>query len=303
MAEKKFRSGFVAVLGRPNVGKSTLVNRLAGEKIAIVTPKPQTTRNKIAAVITTDSYQLILEDTPGQHPPKTALSRFMQRGWESAAADADAAVLVIDGERGVTAGDRHIIGDLQKKSYPIIAVVNKCDRAGKESVFPALSALAEQGIFKEVLPVSAKTGENCELLLQKLVSFLPEGQKYYPDDEITDKSERFLASEIVREKVLLYYQQEIPHGIVVTIEKFSEDSERGLIEIDAVLVCEKASHKPILIGKDGLALKKIGSSARPALEKLLGKKVYLTMWVKVKEDWRDSDVQLRRLGYDSKKDV
>ena len=300
---KSFKSGFVAVMGRPNVGKSSLVNRMVGEKVAIVSPKPQTTRNRISAILTTENYQVVFEDTPGMHKPRSPLARFMQKSWESAASGTDVALAVIDGSDGLTPADLDVLRNLQKLDCPVFVAVNKTDDAKPERVMPALSALSELGFLAEIIPVSARTGENVPLLLEKLISALPEGEKYYPDGELTDKSERFMASEIVREKVLQLFQQEIPHGVGVTVEKFYFDSEKNLHEIDAVIVCEKASHKPMLIGKGGAALKKVGSLARPELERLTGTKVYLTLWVKVKEGWRDSDNLLRQLGYDSKRDL
>lgn len=303
MSDKKFKSGFVAVLGRSNVGKSTLVNRLVGEKVAIVSPKPQTTRNKIAAILTTEDYQIIFEDTPGMHKAKSALSKFMKKSWEAASAETDIIVVVIDGALGLTDSDLAVINGLESKKCPVIAVVNKIDEAKPDTVMPALAELSKLPFLTDIIPMSAKTGENKELLLNKILSLLPEGTPYYGKEELTDKSERFMVSEIIREKVLLYFQQEIPHGVNVSIEKFTLNEEKDLFEIDAVLMCEKASHKPMLIGKGGASLKKIGSTARPEIEKLLGKQVYLTTWVKVKEDWRESDNLLRQMGYDNKKDI
>lgn len=297
----EFRSGFAVLLGRPNVGKSTLLNRLVGQKVAICSPKPQTTRNKIAGIVTREHFQVVFEDTPGVFEGKNALSRFMQKNREAAAKDTDAVVVVLDGREGLTRGDREILDQFENSRIPVLAAVNKADATRAEVMAPMLAELSKREFLREILPVSAKTGENVEILLQKIAALLPEGMPFYGEDEVTDKPMRFLAAEIIREKILLHFDQEIPHGVCVEIEKFAFDPEKNLTEIGAVIVCEKASHKPILIGKGGLALKKIGQSARAELEKMLDGKVYLTLFVKVKEDWRDSDLLLNQLGFDPKK--
>ena len=298
MEKKGFQSGFAAIIGRPNVGKSTLLNRLIGEKVSIVSPKPQTTRNRIAGILTTENYQIIFEDTPGIHSAKTALSRYMQRSWESAFDATDVVIVVIDGKTGVTDRDMRILSRFSDGKIPVIAAVNKTDIGSREEVVPALAALGELPYLREVLPISAKTGENVDILLQKAVSFLKEGEKYYAEDEYTDRSVRFMASEIIREKILLYFNQEVPHGIGVVIDKFEYDEARGLYEVYATIVCERQSHKPILLGKQGAAIRKIGEAARRDIEELVGAKVYLNTWIKVKEDWRESDNVIRQLGYD-----
>lgn len=298
MEKKGFKSGFAAIIGRANVGKSTLLNRLIGEKVSIVSPKPQTTRNKIAGILTTEDYQIVFEDTPGIHSARTALARYMQKSWESAYGATDVIIAVLDGKQGVTERDLKILERFSDGKIPLIAAVNKTDIGTKEQVVPALSVLNGLPYLREVLPISARTGENVDLLLEKAVSFLKEGQKYFDEDEYTDQSVRFMAAEIIREKILLHFDQEVPHGIGVVIDKFEQDEVRGVCEIYATIVCEKASHKPILLGKQGSAIRKIGEAARRDLEQLVGTRVYLNTWVKVKEDWRESDNVIRQLGYD-----
>lgn len=298
MEKKGFKSGFAAIIGRANVGKSTLLNRLIGEKVSIVSPKPQTTRNKIAGILTTEDYQIVFEDTPGIHSARTALSRYMQKSWESAFGATDVVIAVLDGKQGVTDRDLRILERFSDGKIPLIAAVNKTDIGTKEQVVPALSVLNGLPYLSEVLPISARTGENVDLLLEKAVSFLKEGQKYFDEDEYTDQSVRFMAAEIIREKILLHFDQEVPHGIGVVIDKFELDEARGLCEIYATIVCEKASHKPILLGRQGSAIRRIGEAARKDLEQLVGTRVYLNTWVKVKEDWRESDNVIRQLGYD-----
>ena len=298
--QKNFRSGFVAIIGRSNAGKSTLLNRLTGEKIAIVSPKPQTTRNKIAGILTTPAYQIVFEDTPGIYRGKGGLFQYMKRSWEAAAEDTDAIVFVIDGTKPLRASEFALLASLEGKGAPVIAAVNKTDTARKEDIFPVLARLNELKFLSEVIPLSAKKGENCDLLLEKLVSLLPEGCAFYPEDEITDKSERFIAAEVIREKILLNLDEEVPHGVGINVVKYSFDEGRGILDIDAEIYCERDNHKAILIGKEGSMLKKIGASARFELEKNLGQKVFLNLFVKVRRDWRDNDNYLRDLGYNRK---
>ncbi|MBQ2712798.1 MAG: GTPase Era [Clostridia bacterium] len=297
-----FRSGFVAIVGRPNVGKSTLLNALVGEKVAIVSPKPQTTRNKIAGILNGDGYQIVFEDTPGIFNGKTELAKYMKKAGETALADTDVALVVIDGEKGLLRGDEELLARLKETDTPIIVAVNKRDIAKNDRIVPTLAALGAMSFIDEVLPISAQTGENLDVLKQYLIKYLPEGVPFYGEDELTDKSERFLVAELVREKILLFCNDEIPHGVGVEVDKFTYDEEKGLYDIDAVIVCEKASHKPILIGKGGSQLKKIGAAARKEIEKFLDGKVFLALWVRVKESWRDSESLTRRMGYD-KKDI
>ena len=298
--EKNFRSGFVAIIGRSNAGKSTLLNRLTGEKIAIVSPKPQTTRNKIAGILTTPGYQIVFEDTPGIFRGKGGLFQYMKRSWEAAAEDTDAIVFVIDGTKPFRSSDFELLAALEGKGAPVIAAVNKTDAAKKEEIVPVLARLNELRFLHEIIPISARKGENCDLLLEKLVELLPEGCAFYPEDEITDKSERFIAAEIVREKILRNLDEEVPHGVGINVTKYALDEARGLLEIDAEIYCERDNHKAILIGRDGSMLRKIGASARGELEKSTGHKVFLNLFVKVRRDWRDNDNYLRDLGYNRK---
>lgn len=295
---EEFKSGFVAILGRPNSGKSTLLNYFVGEKISIVTPKPQTTRNKIAGILTTKNYQIIFEDTPGIYKGKDELSKFMQKSWETARKNTDIIVYLIDGEKGLHQADFEIIDKFTEKDTVIFAV-NKTDAALPESVFPILDKLKDYKFAHEIIPVSAKTGENCDILLEKIISLLKTGVKYYDEDAITDKSERFIVSEIVREKILLYFNEEVPHGVGVAVNKF-QTMENGVYHIDCDIVVEKASHKPIIIGKDGSALKKIAEKSRKDMEKVLNNKVYLTLWVRVRENWKENINILNDIGYNKK---
>lgn len=295
---KGFISGFVAVLGVPNAGKSTLVNKLTGEKVSIVSPKPQTTRNKINGILTTENYQIIFTDTPGAIKPTSKLNRYMHKSAQSAVEGADIILLVIDALKGITAEDALII-EKYGKNDNFICLVNKIDQAKPENVMPALAYLKSKNIG-EVYPISAKTGKNTDLVLSRILQLLPAGEKYYPEDIITDKTERFMAAEIIREKMLYYYREEVPHGIGINITKYSYDQEKNLTSIDAEIFCEKEGHKSIIIGKKGEGLKKIGESARREMEKNIGGKVFLSLWVKIKKDWRESDFLLNELGYNSK---
>lgn len=294
-----FKSGFCAIVGRPNAGKSTLLNAFVGEKVSIVSPKPQTTRNKIAGILTTDSYQVIFEDTPGVIKKEGKLSEFMKKSIDSAGSETDVLLIVIDGNKGVTDIDIDIIERFKTKSDNIFYLVNKTDEAGADRIMPALKKLGELGL-SDIYPISARNGENVALVLSKIVERLPEGVMFYPQDMITDKTQRFMVSEIIREKALYYYQQEIPHGVGISIMKFAYDPVRKITDIDAEIYCERSGHKAIIIGKGGAALKKLGEAARADIEKLIDTKVFLELWVKVKENWRESDYLLKELGYDKK---
>lgn len=295
---EEFKSGFVAILGRPNSGKSTLLNRLVGEKISIISPKPQTTRNKIAGIITTKSYQIVFEDTPGIFKGKDKLAEFMQKSWDAARRNTDIIIYLIDGAKGFNKKDFDIINKFSKDDEVIFAV-NKKDTADPKDIFPILNELNKYSFSKEIIPISAKTGENCDILLNKIVSLLKPGVKFYDDDALTDKTERFLASEIVREKILLYFNEEVPHGVGVAVNKF-ETMDNGVYHIDCDIVVDKASHKSIIIGKKGLALKKIAEKSRVDMEKSFDNKVYLTLWVKVRENWKENDSILNDIGYNKK---
>lgn len=294
--ENQYKSGFVAVLGKPNAGKSTLINKLVGEKISIVSPKPQTTRNKISAILTKDNYQIIFEDTPGLINGKSKLSIYMQKSIVAAEDGNDIVLVIIDAKKGLTNEDIDLLNKYKQIESNLLIAINKIDIAMPEQVMPILKYLSDKN-YKNIFPISAKNGKNIDLLLNKIIELLPYGEKYYPDDAITDKTEKFMAAEIIREKMLYLYQQEIPHGIGVNITKYHYNDIKNITEIDAEIYCEKQGHKKILIGKNGEGLKRAGAKARTDLEKLIGNKVFLSLWIKVKKDWRDSNFMLNELGY------
>lgn len=287
-----FRSGFIAIIGSPNAGKSTLMNRLIGAKVAIVSNKAQTTRNKIVGIYTDEECQIVFLDTPGLHSPKNRLGELMVKSAYEATSDVDATVIVIDGKMGIKERDEGIITG--HSFTKLIAVINKTDIIEKNRIEETTAKLVSLGV-QEVYPISAKTGEGTEHLLAKLKNMLPEGPMYYPEDAITDRPERFVAAEIVREKALLNLRDELPHGVGVTIEKIEE--LENITNVSALIYCERDSHKAMIIGKRGAMLKKIGSEARVDLQMLFGTKVFLEIWVKVKRDWRNSDRVLKELGY------
>ena len=294
MAE--FLSGFIAIVGRPNVGKSSLVNALVGEKVAIVSNKPQTTRNRIMGVVDGKGYQMVLIDTPGVQRPKNKLGEFMEGAVKSAVSDVDAICLVLDGASGLGPRDEELIRRIQPVGVPILVVLNKCDIAEEEKIAALRNELEQRGFAKSILTASALTGQGMDVLEQSLAKHLVEGPRYFPEGEITDMPEEFFCKEIVREKALRLLRDEIPHGIGVEIEKMMERKD-GIVEIHAVIYCERKSHKSILIGKGGSMLKRIGSQARADLEEIFGTKVFLHLFVKVREDWRDSATALKDMGY------
>ncbi len=295
MADIKFRSGFVAILGRPNVGKSSIMNRIVGEKVAIVSNHPQTTRNKLLGVATGNSWQIVFVDTPGLHKPRTKLGEYMMKSADEAREGVDAVLAVVDGQR-IGGGDRAVLEDIQRMDCPKFLAVNKIDIVPPEKLMPQLAALNDLH-FDQIFSVSARTGENIELLTQKLIEAMPEGPKYFPDDMITDQPERVMCAEIIREKALNNLRDEIPHGIGVEILQIKKLSD-SLTEIHADVYCERDSHKSIIIGKQGAMLRTIGSQARTDIERLLGTKVMLRLWVKVRVDWRNRASDLRTLGYE-----
>jgi len=295
LTEKTFHSGFVAILGRPNVGKSSLMNRFVGEKVAIISNHPQTTRNKLLGVATGEDWQIVFVDTPGLHKPRTKLGEYMMKAAEDAREGVDAVLCVVDGQH-IGHGDVAVMADIARMRCPKFLAINKIDIVSKEQLMPQLAALDVQG-FDQIVSVSARTGENVELLKQKLIAAMPEGPKYFPDDMITDQPERVMCAEIIREKALRNLRDEIPHGIGVDMLQIRKVSDR-LTEIHADVYCEKASHKSIIIGKRGAMLQKIGSEARADIERLLGTQVMLKLWVKVREDWRNRAGDLRTLGYE-----
>ncbi len=290
------RTGTVAVVGRANAGKSTLVNVLVGEKVAIVSPKPQTTRDRIYGVLTTDDYQVVFEDTPGIYKAQTTLNSRMQRAAENTAKETDVILFVVDGHTGLKEEDLNLATRFSKIGVPMIVAFTKTDIMPKENIPEELVKLAQIEGIDEIVPVSARKGRNVKELLNVILKYLPEGDYVFNPDAISDKSERFMIAEIMREKILLKYDREIPHGIAITINEFSR-RKNGIYDINLDIVCEKENHKAILIGKQGKALKEVSSFAREAMEKFLDAKVFLTTYVKVKENWRDKPNLLREYGY------
>ena len=295
MSDKSVRSGVVARLGRPNVGKSSLMNRFVGEKVAIISNHPQTTRNKLLGVATGEDWQLVFVDTPGLHKPRTKLGEYMMKAADDAREGVDAVLCVVDGQH-IGAGDMAIIQDIARMNCPKFLAVNKIDLVAEEKLFPQLAQLHDIG-YDQIVSVSARTGENADLLLKLLIDAMPEGPKYVPDDMITDQPERVMCAEIIREKALRNLRDEVPHGIGVEMLEIKKVSDT-LTQIHANVYCERASHKSIIIGKQGAMLQRIGSEARQDIERLLGTKVMLKLWVKVREDWRNRAGDLRTLGYE-----
>ncbi len=296
------KTGFVSIIGRPNVGKSTLLNGILGEKIAITTDKPQTTRNTIRGIYThyaddmlDEDVQIVFIDTPGIHRPRTKLGEYMTDAATGTLREVDAVVLMVDEELSRGPGDKYIVEMLDDVTTPKILVINKIDKMPPDVFEKIYKEYEDVGIFEDIIGVSAKEGKNIDVLIKSVVGFMDEGPMYFPDDMITENPERFVVSEIIREKILMYMQDEIPHGVAVNIEQFKE--EKDITRISAVIYCEKKSHKGMIIGKGGRKLKGIGKSARKEIEALLGTKVFLELWVKVKENWRDSDVALSDFGY------
>ena len=290
-----FRSGFVAIVGRPNVGKSTLVNRLVGRKVAIVTSRPQTTRNRILGIVNRPHAQVVLIDTPGVHRAETALARHMMDEVTQALESVDVLAVMIDAAAGLTEPDRLALERARRHEGPLFLLLNKIDRMPKPALLPLLDACARQGQFTEVIPISALTGDGVETVLQRFIALLPEGEPYFPQDQFTDQPERFLAGEIVREKAMTFTREEIPHAIAVLVESF-EETER-LIRIRVTLRVEREGQKGILIGHAGQTLKRIGTAARKELEEILGVKIFLELHVKVVPGWRGSSRSVRQLDW------
>lgn len=290
------RTGTVAVVGRANAGKSTLVNVLVGEKVAIVSPKPQTTRDRIYGVLTTDDYQVVFEDTPGIYKAQTTLNSRMQRAAENTAKETDLILFVMDGHTGLKEEDLSLAQRFAKVGVPMIVAFTKTDIMPKENIPAELIKLAEIDGIDEIVPVSARKGRNVKELLNVILKYLPEGDYVFDPNAVSDKSEKFMVAEIMREKILLKYDREIPHGVAITINEFSQ-RKNGIYDINLDIVCEKENHKAILIGKQGKALKEVSSFAREAMEKFLDAKVFLTTYVKVKENWRDKPNLLKEYGY------
>ena len=295
--QTSFRSGFVTLIGRPNVGKSTLMNHLIGQKIAITSNKPQTTRNRIKTVYTDERGQIIFLDTPGIHKAKNKLGEYMVNAAESTLTEVDAILWLVEPTTFIGAGERHIIEELSKTKTPVILVINKIDTVKKEAIAACIETYKTEYDFKEIIPVSALRDQNTDRLQQLLFDLLPEGPMYYDEDTVTDQPERQIAAEIIREKALRLLDDEIPHGIAVAIDRMKERPGGTMVDIDATIVCERDSHKGIIIGKQGAMLKRIGTDARKEIELLFEYRVNLKLWVKVKKDWRDSDFLIKNYGY------
>ena len=292
----KTKSAMITIAGRPNVGKSTLTNALVGEKIAIVSNKPQTTRNRICAVVNRENTQLVFIDTPGFHRPRTKLGDYMVNVVKESVADVDAVILLVEPIANVGEQEHALIERIKASGAPAMLVINKIDTVRKDELLSVMQVYGQAHEFAAIVPISARAGEGVEELLGVLAQFLPEGPQLFPEDMITDQPERQVMGELLREKLLLCLDKEIPHGTAIEITKFSE-RDSGVVDVDATIYCEKASHKGIIIGKNGAMLKKISSMARADCEKFMGTKVFLTTWVKVKENWRDSDFLVRNFGY------
>lgn len=298
--KENFKSGFVAIIGRPNVGKSTLMNHLIGQKIAITSKKPQTTRNKIQTVYTSEDGQIIFLDTPGIHKAKNKLGEYMVNVAEQTLKDVDVILWLVEPTTYIGAGEKHIAEQLQKTSLPVILVINKVDTVKKEDILQVIDNYRKLYDFAEIIPASALRGQNTKDIVNSLFKYMPYGPMFYDEDTVTDQPQRQIVAEIIREKALHALDEEIPHGIAVTIEKMRERKGQHIVDIEATIICERDSHKGIIIGKQGSMLKKIGSNARFEIEKMLEEKVNLKIWVKVKKDWRDSDTLMKNFGYNKK---
>lgn len=291
----KFKSGFCALIGMPNVGKSTLLNCIAGQKIAIISDKPQTTRNRILAVYSTPTEQIIFTDTPGIHNPHNKLGEYMVRIANESMRDTDVVVFVVDASKGIRDKEREIAENIDKLGRPCILVINKIDLVKKEDLLPMIADFSSINDFEAIIPISAKEDDGVERLTSIITDYLEEGPMFYDEDTVTDQPEKAIAAEIIREKMLWLLDKEVPHGIAVEITRMRE--KENITEIHATINCERKTHKGIIIGKNGDMLKRIGSMAREDIEKMLGKKVYLELWVKVKNDWRNSDFLIKNFGY------
>lgn len=290
-----FKSGFVTLTGRPNVGKSTLMNYLIGQKIAITSNKPQTTRNRIQTVLTTDEGQIVFVDTPGIHKAKNKLGEYMVNVAEKTLNEVDVVLWLVEPTTFIGAGEQHIAKQLQRVKTPVILVINKVDSVKREEILPAIAAYKDIYDFADIVPVSARSGDNTDELLRVIMKYLPYGPQFYDENTVTDQPERQIVAELIREKALHSLQDEIPHGIAVAIDRMKMQNK--VMHIDATIICERDSHKGIIIGKQGSMLKKIGSTARYEIERMLDCKVNLKLWVKVKKDWRDSEFLMKNFGY------
>lgn len=298
--ENNFKSGFVALIGRPNVGKSTLMNHLIGQKIAITSKKPQTTRNKIQTVYTCDEGQIVFLDTPGIHKAKNKLGEYMVNVAEKTLKEVDVILWLVEPSTFIGAGEQHIAEQLKNINVPVILVINKTDTVKRDDVFAFIDAYKNILDFDEIIPASALRGQNTDVIVEQIFKYLPYGPQYYDEDTVTDQPMRQIVAEVIREKSLHALDEEIPHGIAVTIEKMSERKGGRIMDIEATIICERDSHKGIIIGKQGAMLKKIGTNARYEIEQMLEMKVNLQIWVKVRKEWRDSDLYLKNYGYNDK---
>ncbi len=293
----EFRSGFISIIGRANVGKSTLMNRLVGEKIAIMSNKPQTTRHKIQTILTTDKFQAVFIDTPGIHTPKTKLGNYMVKATNTTLNEVDIVLYLVEPDSKIGKLDNEIIERLKTVTSTVFLCINKIDSVSKEQVIQSIECYKDAMDFAEIIPISAFEGANLNELLQCIYKNLPQGPKFFPEEMITDQPERQLVAELIREKALHLLDQEIPHGIAVEINSMTKREGSDLVDIEATIICERESHKRIIIGKNGQMIKSIGTNARHDIERLLGSKIFLNLWVKIKKNWRDSDSMLKNYGY------
>ncbi|AOV07883.1 GTPase Era [Sporosarcina ureilytica] len=294
---KVFKSGFISIIGRPNVGKSTFLNRVVGQKIAIMSDKPQTTRNKVQGVVTTDDAQMIYIDTPGIHKPKHRLGDFMVKVARNTLSEVDIIMFMVNAEQKIGPGDRFIIEMLKNTDTPVFLIINKIDLVHPDDLLETIVSYTSEYEFAEIVPISALNGNNTEKLLETLKTYLPEGPKYYPDEQVTDHPERFIISEFIREKVLHLTREEIPHSVAVVIEQIEREKDRDIVNVMATIVVDRDSQKGIVIGKKGALLKEIGTKARKDIEMLLGSRVFLELWVKVQKDWRNRPTRLKEFGF------
>lgn len=297
---ENFKSGFVAIIGRPNVGKSTLMNHLIGQKIAITSNKPQTTRNKIQTVYTCDAGQIVFLDTPGIHKAKNKLGEYMVNVAQRTLKEVDVILWLVEPDTVIGGGDQKIAEQLKTVNVPVILVINKVDTIQKEKVLAVIDTYRKIGDFDEIIPTSALRGQNTQDIVDSIFKYLPYGPQFYDEDTITDQPQRQIVAEVIREKALHALNEEVPHGIAVAIDQMKERRHGHIVDIDATIICERDSHKGIIIGKQGAMLKKIGTNARYEIEQMLEQKVNLKLWVKVKKDWRDSDFLIKNFGYDKK---
>ncbi len=298
MNNLSFKSGFVTIIGRPNVGKSTLINNIVGEKILIISNKPQTTRNKIQTVYNGEDTQIVFLDTPGIHKPKNRLGEHMVRAAKDTLNEVDVILFLVDDSTTIGPGDKYILELLRDVKTSVILGINKIDIMEPSAFKSIYDTYSEYDVFDDIIGLSAINGKNIEKLIEKISDKLPEGPQYFPTDMITDQPERFIVSEIIREKLLHYLHEEIPHGVAVVVNLMRKREGKDIIDVDVTIYCERKSHKAIIIGKNGKKIKGVGKSSREEIERLLGSKVYMEIWVKVKKDWRDKENMLRNFGYD-----